>query len=102
MIVKEYFADIFALAGRIIKHNIRSLDTMITVVAMPIMLMLGMVYIFGGSVKIEGLSQQDYIDYIVPGILLMTIATGSAYTALRINLDKTAGMFERFKIHANC
>ncbi|MEE9724812.1 ABC transporter permease [Listeria seeligeri] len=97
MMIKEYFEDIFALAGRIIKHNIRSLDTMITVVAMPIMLMLGMVYIFGGSVKIEGLSQQDYIDYIVPGILLMTIATGSAYTALRINLDKTAGMFERFK-----
>ncbi len=95
--MKEYFSDIFALSGRIIKHNLRSIDTMITVVIMPIMIMLGMVYIFGGSVQIQGLSHQDYVDYIMPGILLITIASSSAYTSLRINLDKSAGMFERFK-----
>lgn len=95
--MKEYFNDIFALSGRIIKHNLRSVDTMITVVIMPIMIMLGMVYIFGGSIQLQGVQSQDYVDYIMPGILLITIASSSAYTSLRINLDKTRGMFERFK-----
>ncbi|WML44389.1 ABC transporter permease [Neobacillus sp. PS3-40] len=97
MNIVQNFGDTITLANRIIKHNMRSIDTLITVIAMPIMMLLGMVYIFGGAIQIPGVSQDDYINYILPGILLMTIATGSAYTSLRINLDKTSGMFDRFK-----
>lgn len=97
MKIRQNFGDTFALANRIIKHNMRSIDTLITVIAMPVMMLLGMVYIFGGAIQIQGVSQEDYINYVLPGILLMTIATGSAYTSLRINLDKTSGMFDRFK-----
>lgn len=93
----SYISDTFTLAGRLIKHNLRSLDTIITVVIMPIMMLLLMVFLFGGAIQIEGLSHADYVNYVMPGILLMTIATGSAYTALRINADKTSGMFDRFK-----
>ncbi|GAK47847.1 ABC transporter permease protein [Secundilactobacillus oryzae JCM 18671] len=92
-----YLSDTFALAGRLIKHNLRSVDTIITVVLMPIMMLLLMVYLFGSAMKIEGFSHADYVNYVLPGILLMTIATGSAYTALRIFTDKTSGMFDRFK-----
>jgi ABC-2 type transport system permease protein len=97
MKIRQDFEDTFALANRLIKHNMRSMDTLITVIAMPVMMLLGMVYIFGGAIQIQGVSQEDYINYVLPGILLMTIATGSAYTSLRINLDKTSGMFDRFK-----
>ncbi|MBT2668798.1 ABC transporter permease [Bacillus sp. ISL-4] len=97
MNVFQNLSDTLTLANRIIKHNIRSVDTLITVVAMPVMMLLGMVFIFGGAIQIAGVSEDEYINYILPGILLMTIATGSAYTSLRINLDKTTGMFERFK-----
>jgi ABC-2 type transport system permease protein len=97
MKMRQHFADTLALANRIIKHNTRSLDTLITVIAMPVMMLLGMVYIFGGAIQIQGVSEEEYINYVLPGILLMTIATGSAYTSLRINLDKTSGMFDRFK-----
>ncbi len=97
MNIIQNFRDTFALANRIMKHNLRSIDTLITVIAMPVMMLLGMVYIFGGAIQIPGVSQEDYINYVLPAILLMTIATGSAYTSLRINLDKTSGMFDRFK-----
>ncbi|GGE57201.1 ABC transporter permease [Priestia taiwanensis] len=97
MKIKQHVSDTLTLANRIIKHNTRSIDTLITVIAMPIMMLLGIVYIFGGAIKIQGLSQEEYINYILPGILLMTIATSSAYTSLRINIDKSSGMFDRFK-----
>lgn len=97
MNIVQNFGDTITLANRIIKHNMRSIDTLITVIAMPVMMLLGMVYIFGGAIQIPGVTEDDYINYILPGILLMTIATGSAYTSLRINLDKTSGMFDRFK-----
>lgn len=92
-----FVSDTFTLAGRLIKHNLRSLDTIITVVLMPIALLLLMVYIFGGAIQIDDISHAQYVNYVLPGILLMTVATGSAYTALRINMDKTSGMFDRFK-----
>lgn len=92
-----FINDTFTLAGRLIKHNLRSLDTIIIVVLMPIALLLLMVYIFGGAIQIDGISHAQYVNYVLPGILLMTVATGSAYTALRINMDKTSGMFDRFK-----
>jgi len=89
--------DTWTLANRLIKHNLRSLDTVITVVLMPIMMLLMMVYIFGGAIQIKGLSHAQYVTYILPGILLMTIAMGAAYTALRIYDDKSSGIFDRFK-----
>lgn len=92
-----FVTDTFTLAGRLIKHNLRSLDTIITVILMPIMMLLLMVFLFGGSIDIAGVSHAEYVNYVLPGILLMTIATGSAYTALRINTDKLSGMFDRFK-----
>lgn len=80
-----FISDTFTLAGRLIKHNLRSLDTIITVVLMPIALLLLMVYIFGGAIQIDGISHAQYVNYVLPGILLMTVATGSAYTALPIS-----------------
>jgi len=90
-------SDTWTLANRLIKHNLRSLDTIITVVLMPIAMLLMMVYLFGGSIQIKGLDHAEYVNYVLPGILLMTIATGAAYTALRIYADKSSGMFDRFK-----
>ncbi|MCH5463572.1 ABC transporter permease [Levilactobacillus tujiorum] len=90
-------SDTWLLAERLIKHNLRSPDTVITVVLLPIMMLLMFVYLFGSAMRIPGVSQAAYVNYVLPGILLMTIGMGSAYTALRINQDKSTGMFDRFK-----
>ncbi len=86
--------DTEALTGRMLKHNIRSLDTIMTVLITPIMILLAFVYVIGGVDVIPGVS---YVDYIMPVILLMTIASGVAYTAFRVNNDVTSGIHARLR-----
>ena len=81
------------MSGRVLRHTFRSVDTLITVVAMPIVMMLMFVYVFGGAMDTGSMK---YIDYVVPGIILMCIESGVAYSAVRLNNDVTRGIFERF------
>lgn len=87
------FNDTLTLTGRMMKHMTRSADTIITVVLMPILMMLAFVYIFGGAMTI---SVASYKGFIIPAILLLTMMSGVAYTAFRLNNDVTNGVFERF------
>jgi len=91
--MKYNLSDTAVMSGRVLRHTFRSIDTLITVVAMPIMTMLMFVYVFGGAMDTGSI---DYINFVVPGIVLFTIASGVAYTALRINNDVTGGIFDRF------
>ncbi|WP_314063153.1 ABC transporter permease [uncultured Vagococcus sp.] len=85
--------DTLTLTGRMMKHMTRSVDTIITVVLMPVLIMLAFVYIFGGAMTIP---VATYKGFIIPAILLLTIVSGVAYTAFRLNKDVTNGIFERF------
>lgn len=78
------------------KHILRSPDTIITVALMPIAMMLMFVYVFGGAVKMSMGANVNYINYQLPGILLIAIASGIAYTAYRLFLDMQKGLFSRF------
>ncbi len=90
----HFFGDTAVLLGRSLKHVTRSLDTVITTAIMPIALLLLFVYVFGGAVK-HG--SGSYVTYLLPGILLITIASGISYTAYRLFLDMKGGIFERFQ-----
>jgi ABC-2 type transport system permease protein len=87
-------ADTGVLTGRSLRHILRSPDTIITTVITPIALMLLFVYVLGGAINTG--SGQSYVNYMLPGILLITIASGVAYTAYRLFLDMQGGSFERF------
>ncbi|MFL0268793.1 ABC transporter permease [Candidatus Clostridium radicumherbarum] len=84
------------LTERLMKHILRSPDTIITVALTPIAMMLMFVYVFGGAVKMSLGADVNYINYQLPGILLMAIASGIAYTAYRLFLDMQKGLFSRF------
>ncbi|CUX22917.1 ABC transporter permease [Clostridium sp. C105KSO13] len=84
------------LTGRLMKHILRSPDTIITVALTPIAMMLMFVYVFGGAVKMSMGADINYINYQLPGILLIAIASGIAYTAYRLFLDMQKGLFSRF------
>lgn len=88
-------SDIGVLTGRSLRHILRSPDTIITTVATPIALLLLFVYVFGGAITTG--SGESYVNYLLPGILLITIASGVAYTAYRLFLDVHGGMVERFR-----
>ena len=91
---KHFFGDTAVLTGRSLKHITRSLDTIITTAVVPIAFMLLFVFVFGGAVK-HG--SGSYVSYLLPGILLITVASGISYTAYRLFLDMKGGIFERFQ-----
>lgn len=91
---KKYFLnDMGVMFGRSMRHIFRSMDTIITVSITPIAIMLLFVYVFGGAIET---GTNNYIDYLLPGIMLMTIGSGIAYVAYRLFSDKERGIFERF------
>ena len=85
--------DTWTMTKRSLKHTVRSMDTIITVAATPIFMMLLFVYVLGGSFS----DNADYVNYITPGIVIMTVASGIAYAALRLNNDFNKGIISRFK-----
>ncbi|RCK71278.1 ABC transporter permease [Desertihabitans brevis] len=87
-------SDTSALTGRSLRHIARSPDTIVTTAVMPIALMLLFVYVFGGAIDTGGV---PYVNYLLPGILLITVASGVAYTSYRLFLDLQGGIVERFR-----
>jgi ABC-2 type transport system permease protein len=90
----HFFGDTAVLTGRSLKHITRSVDTIITTAVIPIAFMLLFVFVFGGAIK-HG--SGSYVSYLLPGILLITVASGISYTAYRLFLDMKSGIFERFQ-----
>ena len=88
-----FFSDTSVMLGRSLRHVTRSIDTIITVTIMPIAFMLLFVYVFGGAIQA---GTDHYVNYLMPGILLIAIASGVSYTAYRLFNDLQGGIFERF------
>jgi ABC-2 type transport system permease protein len=92
-IKKHFFSDMGVMLGRSMRHIFRSMDTIITVTITPIAMMLLFVYVLGGAIQT---GTGSYVNYLLPGILLIAIASGIAYTAYRLFMDMQRGIFERF------
>ena len=92
--IKHFLGDTAVLTGRSLRHISRSPDTVITTAIMPIAFLLLFVYVFGGAIRS---GSHSYVSYLLPGILLITIASGISYTAYRLFLDLQSGIFARFQ-----
>ena len=90
----HFFGDAAILTGRTLRHVSRSPDTIITTAITPIAMMLLFVYVFGGAIET---GTRSYVNYMLPGILLITIASGISYTSFRLFMDMQTGIFERFQ-----
>lgn len=90
---KYFLKDMGVMFGRSMRHIFRSMDTIITVCITPLAMMLLFVYVFGGAIET---GTESYVNYLLPGIMLMTIGSGIAYVAYRLFMDKQRGIFERF------
>lgn len=90
----HFLGDTAALTKRSLRHITRSPDTIITTAIMPVAIMLLFVYVFGGAIDT---GSSSYVDYLLPGILLITIGSGVSYTAFRLFTDLQNGILERFQ-----
>ncbi|MFG6278710.1 ABC transporter permease [Microbacterium sp. 5K110] len=87
-------SDTAVLTGRSLRHILRSPDTIVTTAIMPVAIMLLFVFVLGGAVDTGGTA---YVDFLLPGILLITVASGIAYTAYRVFLDVRGGIVDRLR-----
>ncbi|MGX8852348.1 ABC transporter permease [Amedibacillus sp. YH-ame10] len=90
-----FISDMVVMLQRSLHHIFRSLDTIITVTLTPVAIMLLFVYVFGGAMAAT-MTSAEFTTYMLPGVMLMSIAGGVAYTALRLFTDIKSGIFDRF------
>ena len=85
--------DSLTFIGRSLRHSVRSVDALLTAILLPVSIMLMFVYVFGGAIDTDG----RYVDYVVPGIIVLCVGFGSAGTAVAVALDMTTGVIDRFR-----
>ncbi len=81
------------LVLRGLRLTLRNTESLTTAVALPILLMLMFVYLFGGAIH----TGTRYVDYVVPGVLLVCIGFGAGTTALSVSQDLAGGMIDRLR-----
>jgi ABC-2 type transport system permease protein len=79
--------------GRGLRHTVRNADALITALALPVMIMLLFVYVFGTAVETGG----DYVDFVAPGIIVLCAGLGAASTAIGVAQDRHDGVIDRFR-----
>ncbi|HXS45062.1 MAG TPA: ABC transporter permease [Solirubrobacteraceae bacterium] len=86
--------DTVIVAERNLVRLPRAPDLLLAFTVQPIMFVLLFVYVFGGAISTPG---YDYVDFLIPGILVQNIAFGGFVTALGLNEDLTKGLIDRFR-----
>jgi ABC-2 type transport system permease protein len=86
-------SDSLVFVGRSVRHSTRSIDALVVAVLLPVLMLLLFVYVFGGALDTGG----PYVNYVVPGIILLCAGYGSATTAVSVNADMTTGVIDRFR-----
>ena len=79
--------------GRSLRHSIRNIDALLMAIMLPVVLMLMFTFVFGGALDSEG----GYVDYVVPGIILLCAGFGAAGTAVDVAGDMETGIIDRFR-----
>jgi ABC-2 type transport system permease protein len=88
-------SDASVLAVRALRRIPRQPDLLTGYTIQPVMFVLLFVYVFGGAIQTPGYS--DYADFLLPGIIVQTMAFGGFTTALGLSDDLRKGLFDRFR-----
>jgi ABC-2 type transport system permease protein len=96
-------SDSRVMLRRNLKHQLRYPSVTLMLVGLPIVLLLLFVYVFGGQLG-AGLGthggRSAYLDYVVPGLLLITVAAAVQGTSIMVAMDMTGGIIDRFRTMA--
>jgi ABC-2 type transport system permease protein len=87
------FTELSTMIVRALRLSLRNVDGLITALALPVMLMVMFVYFFGGAIHVGG----RYIDYVVPGVLMVCAGFGAGTTAVTVSSDLAGGIVDRFR-----
>jgi ABC-2 type transport system permease protein len=87
-------SDALTMSARSVRLSMRHLDALVTSLVLPVMLMLVFVELFGGAIETGA---EDYVTYVVPGVILLCAGFGSATTAVSVSQDMTGGIVDRLR-----
>jgi ABC-2 type transport system permease protein len=97
-------SDAATMLRRSLRHMLRYLSLTLFVIGIPVVILLLFVYVFGGTLGagLGGVSsgRAAYVNYVVPGILLLTVAGAAQGTAISVAMDMTEGIIARFRTMA--
>lgn len=86
-------ADSMTMIGRSVRLSRRNVDTLIMSIVLPLLMMTLFVYVFGGAIN----TGTEYVNYVVPGIILLCVGYGAASTAMSVADDMNGGMIDRLR-----
>lgn len=88
-------SDTLTMVGRSVRHSVRSVEALLIAALLPVLLLLIFVYLFGGAIS----TRAAYIEYVVPGIVVLCAGYGASLTAVSVatDLDRERGMIDRFR-----
>ena len=86
--------DTLIIAERNLVRLPRAPDLLLAFTVQPVMFVLLFVYVFGGAIQTPG---YEYVDFLIPGIIVQNIAFGGFVTALGLNEDLNKGLIDRFR-----
>jgi ABC-2 type transport system permease protein len=95
--------DSATMLRRDIRHSLRNLPMTLTGLLVPIIILVLFVYVFGGAIGagLGGVTHSGtYINYLVPGIIIFTVGSGCATTAINLCMDLSEGIITRFRTMA--
>ena len=93
--------DTQVMIARSLRRSVRDPEAFITALALPVILMLLFVYVFGGAfnagVHTAGALSGGYANYVVPGLIVLCAAYGAGTTAVAVATDMSSGIVDRFR-----
>lgn len=85
--------DGWTMSLRSFKHIFREAESLVMAVGLPVAIMVMFVYVFGGAIQ----TGTDYVNYVVPGVIITCIGFGSSLIAVSVTQDMVGGLFERLR-----
>jgi len=88
-------SDVAVITRRNLLRTLRLPEVLVLSASMPVIFILMFTYVFGGSIQVPGVD--NYVDYLIPGILAQTVVFGSTQTGVGLAEDLSRGMIDRFR-----
>jgi ABC-2 type transport system permease protein len=95
--IADTVTDSSTMLRRILRHSVRNPMTLITAFVAPLLMLLLLTYAFGGAIDTNGVK---YIDYVVPGIILLGACYSASATSVAVSSDMNEGIIDRFRTMA--
>jgi ABC-2 type transport system permease protein len=93
----DALTDAGVMITRCVRRSLRDPEAFFTALMLPVILMLLFVYVFGGAMSSQATSTSQYVNYVVPGLIVLCAGFGAGTTAVAVATDMSSGIVDRFR-----